>query len=45
MNDNHNPFGYWLGRALAYLLITLVTLLVTGGGIALVKMLACYILG
>lgn len=44
MNDNHDPLGYWIGRILAYLAITLVTLLVAVGGIALIKMLACYIL-
>lgn len=44
MNNNHDPFGYWIGRILAYLTITLTTLLVAGGGIALIKMLACYIL-
>lgn len=44
MNDNNNPFGYWIGRIIAYLCITLATLLVTGGGIALLKMLIDYIL-
>lgn len=44
MHDNHDPFGYWIGRILAYLIITLATLLVAGGGFALIKMLACYIL-
>lgn len=44
MHDNHDPLGYWIGRILAYLIITLATLLVAGGGFALIKMLACYIL-
>lgn len=44
MNDNNNPVGYWLGRILAYLTIILTTLLVTGGGIALMKLLIDYIL-
>lgn len=44
MNDNHNPFGYWLGRALAYLLITLATLLTTGGSLAIIKLLIAYII-
>lgn len=45
MKDSHDPLGYWIGRILAYLLITLATLLIAGGGFALIKMLACYILG
>lgn len=44
MYDNNHPFGYWTGRILAYLIITLTTLLIAGGGIALIKMFACYIL-
>lgn len=44
-NNNNNPIGYRIGRILAYLIITLTTLLIAGGGIALIKMLACYILG
>ena len=44
MNDNNNPFGYWLGRILAYVLTVLTTLLVTGGGIALLKLLIDFIL-
>lgn len=44
MKDNNNPVGYWLGRILAYLAITLTTLLVTGGGIAALKLLIDYIL-
>lgn len=43
MNNNH-PFGYWMGRILAYIIITLTTLLIAGGGIALIKMFAYYIL-
>lgn len=43
MNDNRNPFGYLLGRILAYLVIILTTLLVTGGGIAILKLLFDYI--
>lgn len=44
MNDNNNPVGYWLGRILAYLTTVMVTLLVTGGGIALLKLLIDFIL-
>lgn len=43
-NNNNNPFGFWIGRILAYLIITLTTLLIAGGGIALIKMFGCYIL-
>lgn len=45
MKNNHDSLGYWVGRILAYLIISLVTLLMAGGGLALIKMLACYILG
>ena len=44
MNNNKDPFGYWVGRVLAYLLTTLATLLITGGGIALLKLLIDFIL-
>lgn len=44
MKNNHDPLGYWIGRILAYLIITLATLLIAGGSIALIKTLACYIL-
>lgn len=44
MNNNKDPFGYWVGRILAYLLTTLAALLVTGGGIALLKLLIDFIL-
>lgn len=43
-NDNNNPVGYWLGRILAYLTVILSTLLITGGGIALLKLLIDFIL-
>lgn len=42
--NNNNPFGYWAGRILAYIITTLATLLVTGGGIALLKLLIDYII-
>lgn len=45
MDGNNHPFGYWMGRILAYLIVALITLLIAGGGIALIKMFACYILG
>lgn len=44
MNNNNDPFGYKIGRILAYLLTALATLLVTGGGIALLKLLIDFIL-
>lgn len=44
MKNNHDPLGYWIGRILAYLIIALATLLIAGGGLALIKMLACYVL-
>lgn len=44
MKNDNNPFGYWTGRILAYLIITLATLLVTGGGIAILKLLIDYII-
>lgn len=39
MSNHDNRFGYWAGRILAYLAITLITLLATGGGLALLKLL------
>lgn len=44
MHNDNNSFGYWIGRILAYTTVTLITLLVTGGGIALLKLLCTYIL-
>lgn len=44
MNKRHNPISYKIGKTLAYLAITLTTLLVTGGGIALLKLLVDYII-
>ncbi len=44
MNNNKDPFGYRVGRILAYLLTALTTLLVTGGGIALLKLIIDFIL-
>lgn len=44
MNKQHNPISYKIGTILAYLAITLTTLLVTGGGLAILKFLIDYIL-
>lgn len=44
MKNNNNPVGYWVGRILAYLLVTLTTLLLTAGGLALLKLLLGFIL-
>lgn len=44
MKNNDNPVEYWVGRILAYLTITLTTLLITGGGLALLKLLIDFIL-
>lgn len=43
MKNNNNPVEYWVGRILAYITITLATLLITGGGIALLKLLVSFI--
>lgn len=43
MANRNNRLGYWLGRILAYLVITLATLLITGGGVALLKLLVSFI--
>lgn len=44
MNKQHKPISYKIGRTLAYLTILLTTLLVTGGGIAILKLLVDFIL-
>lgn len=44
MNKQHNPISYKIGTFLAYLAITLATLLATGGGLALLKLLIDYII-
>lgn len=44
MKNNNNPIEYWVGRILAYLIITLTTLLLAGGGLALLKLLIGFIL-
>ena len=43
MVNRNNRFEHKLGRILAYLVIALATLLITGGGIALLKLLVSFI--
>lgn len=43
MTNKNNRFEYRIGRVLAYLVIALATLLITGGGIALLKLLVSFI--
>lgn len=43
MTNKNNRLEYRLGRFLAYLVITLATLLITGGGVALLKLLVSFI--
>lgn len=45
MNKNHNPLSYKIGKTLAYLILTLATILITTGSIALIKLLICFIIG
>lgn len=45
MNKQHNPISYKIGRALAYFAIALVTILITTGSVALLKLLIGFILG
>lgn len=45
MTDKNNRLEYRLGRILAYLIITLAVLLITGGGISLLKLLVGFIFG
>lgn len=45
MNKNHNPLSYKIGKTLAYLALTLATILITTGSIALLKLLICFIIG
>lgn len=45
MNKNHNPISYKIGKTLAYLILTLATILIATGSIALLKLLICFILG
>lgn len=45
MNKQHNPISYKIGKALAYLSVTLATILLTTGSIALLKLLIGFILG
>lgn len=43
-NKQHNPISYKVGKALAYLIIVLATVLITSGSIALLKILIGFIL-
>lgn len=45
MNKNHNPLSYKIGKTLAYIILTLATILITTGSIALLKLLICFIIG
>lgn len=45
MNKNHNPLSYKIGKTLAYLILTIATILITTGSIALLKLLICFIIG
>lgn len=45
MNKNHKPLSYKIGKALAYLILALATILITTGSIALLKLLIGFILG
>lgn len=44
MNKPHKPFGYKIGQALAYLIVSLSTILITTGAIAILKLLIDFIL-
>lgn len=44
MNKHHNPISYKIGKALAYLIIAIVTILITTGSVALLKLLIGFIL-
>lgn len=43
-NNNDNPVGYWIGRILAYLITAVTTLLLTGGSLAILKLLFEFLL-
>lgn len=45
MNKQHNPISYKIGKILAYLIISIATLLIATGSIAILKLLICFILG
>lgn len=44
MNKQHNPISYKIGKTLAYLVITIATILITTGSVALLKLLIGFIL-
>lgn len=44
MNKRHNPISYKIGKTLAYLIIILAAILLTTGGLALLKILIGVIL-
>ena len=45
MNKQHDPISYKVGKALAYLIIVIATILIMTGSVALLKLLICFILG
>lgn len=44
MNPQKHPISYKIGRILAYLIIAIATIIITTGGIALLKLLIGLIL-
>lgn len=44
MNKQHNTISYKIGKTLAYLTITIATILITTGSVALLKLLIGFIL-
>lgn len=44
MNPQKHPISYKVGRILAYLTITIATILITAGSVALLKLLIDFIL-
>ena len=44
MKKQHNPISYKVGRILAYLTITIATILIMTGSVALLKLLIGFIL-
>lgn len=44
MDKQHNPISYKIGKTLAYLIIAIAAILLTTGGIALMKLLVVFIL-
>lgn len=44
MNRQHTPISYKVGKTLAYLLITIATIILITGSVALLKLLIGFIL-